>query len=387
MLINNFHKNSSMKHRLKYAIFTLISLLFAMNGFSQTTTAANAPSDFNISINTTLCCIAIVLLFIIIVLIMTVNQAVELYKNNDKLKEKDKNNIKPVVVLAALLGVSQAAFSQIMPAAKPIADFSAKHYASVYFYSFIVVIIVEIAIIIFLLKALRFLTGIEQQQKLKAKDENSVWQKINQLKPLEEEKDLDTGHSYDGIRELDNVIPPWFSAAFVATIIFAIVYLYRYQVAHSAPDQFEEYEAEMHDAKLVQDSLLKLEGNKIDENSVVLLSGADIDAGRAVFMSNCSACHGDKGQGGVGPNLTDEYWLHQGSIKDVFKSIKYGWVEKGMKSWKDDFSAKQIAQLASYIESLKGSNPPNPKEKQGELYVEKKEAPIVDSSAKVTASK
>jgi len=376
-----------MNNQIKYGLFAFINLVFVLSGFSQTAVATNtASSDFNISINTALAGIAIVLLFIIIILTMTVNQAVDFYKHNNE-KSKNDSNIKPIATLIGILICSQFAFSQVAPAAAPTADYSAQHLANAYFYSFIIVIIIEVGIILFLLKSIRFLTGIEQQQKLKISKENSFWNKINHLKPLEKESDLDTGHSYDGIRELDNIIPPWFTAAFVATIIFAIVYLYRYEVAHSAPDQFEEYQAEMHDAKLVQDSLLKLEGNKIDENSVVMLSGGDLDAGKATFISNCSACHGDKGQGGVGPNLTDDYWLHSGSVKDVFKSIKYGWVEKGMKSWKDDFSAKQIAQLASYIKSIKGTNPPNAKEKQGELYVEvtEKTVAVVDSTAKSTA--
>ena len=89
-----------------------------------------------------------------------------------------------------------------------------------------------------------------------------------------------------------------------------------------------------------------------------------------MFDINCSACHGKSAEGTVGPNLTDDYWLHGGTVQDVFKSIKYGWSEKGMKSWKDDFSPSQIAELTSYIKSLKGSNPPNPKEKQGELFQE-----------------
>ena len=100
-----------------------------------------------------------------------------------------------------------------------------------------------------------------------------------------------------------------------------------------------------------------------------MLDAAGIASGMKLYNTNCGACHGDKGQGGVGPNLTDAYWLHGGSISHVFKSIKYGIVDKGMKSWKEDFSPTQIAQLASFIESIQGTNPPGAKEKQGDLYV------------------
>ncbi len=382
-----------MNNYIKYALFAMINFVFVLAGFSQTAAATPASSDFNISINTALACIAVILLFIIIMLTVTVNQAVDFYKQkNDDAKKDNGTNIKPIAILLGLLAISQVVFSQeTAAAATPVVDNSAQHAASIYMYSFIILILVEVAVILFLLKSIRFLTGIEKQQSLKSANSSadSFWSKINNLKPIEEEASLDTGHSYDGIRELDNITPPWFTAAFIATIIFAIVYVYRYEVAHSAPDQIEEFQTEMHNAKLVQDSLLKLEGNKIDENSVVLLTGGDVDAGKSTFMSNCSACHGDKGQGGVGPNLTDEYWIHGGSLGDVFKSIKYGWVEKGMKSWKDDFSPKQIAQLTSYIKTLKGTNPSNAKEKQGELYVESAitTVTVADSTTKETSKK
>ena len=87
-------------------------------------------------------------------------------------------------------------------------------------------------------------------------------------------------------------------------------------------------------------------------------------------MANCIACHGKDGEGTIGPNLVDDYWLHKGGIKDIFKTIKYGYPEKGMKSWQQDLPAKSINEVASYIKSLRGTNPPNAKEKQGDLYTE-----------------
>ena len=92
--------------------------------------------------------------------------------------------------------------------------------------------------------------------------------------------------------------------------------------------------------------------------------------GQKIFTENCAACHGQKGEGIVGPNLTDNYWLHGGKINDIFKTIKYGWPANGMKSWQADLSAVQIAQVTSYVKSLKGTNPPNPKDPQGDLYNE-----------------
>lgn len=358
------------KYKIKLLLFSVINILFITNSFSQTAAPAPANSSVSFPVNTLLCFIALVLLFIIVVLAGTVNGAIELYKKN---KEKSSSAAKQVSVLLGLIFISQYAFSQdAATTAAAASASSAVTTANIYFYGFITVIIVEVAVILFFIKSLRFLTGIDQLKKEKAArgEEKTFWETINQFKPLEEEDNMDTGHNYDGIRELDNITPPWFVAGFAATIIFAAIYLYRYHIAESAPLMLEEYAIEMKAAQTLQDSLLKLEGNKVDENSVAMLDAAGIESGKKIFTANCVACHGDKGQGGVGPNLTDEYWIHSGSIKDVFKSIKYGWVEKGMKSWKDDFSPTQIAQLASYVKSLKGSNPPGAKEKQGELFVE-----------------
>ncbi|MEI6184276.1 MAG: c-type cytochrome, partial [Bacteroidota bacterium] len=116
---------------------------------------------------------------------------------------------------------------------------------------------------------------------------------------------------------------------------------------------------------------LKKSANNVDENTVVYLSSpADHEAGKAIFTTICAACHLADGGGSVGPNLTDNYWIHGGGIKDIFKTIKCGYPDKGMKSWKDDYTPSQIAQLASYVKSIKGSNPVNPKAPQGTLYVE-----------------
>jgi cytochrome c oxidase cbb3-type subunit 3 len=115
-----------------------------------------------------------------------------------------------------------------------------------------------------------------------------------------------------------------------------------------------------------------------------MMGAAEITEGATLYSKNCIACHGDKGQGGVGPNLTDDYWIHKGGIRDIFYTIKYGWAEKGMKSWKEDFSPVQIAQLASFVKTLHGTNPPAPKEKQGELYTENDATPS-DSTATTPA--
>lgn len=195
------------------------------------------------------------------------------------------------------------------------------------------------------------------------------WAKINSFKPLNEVSDM--GHDYDGIHELDNKLPPWWVYGFLLCILFSAVYLYRFQVSHTAPSTIEEYEIAMANAEVEKEEYLKHAASKVDENTVTLLTDAgDLFEGKKLFGSSCMPCHGAEAQGVVGPNLTDDYWLHKGGVKDVFKVIKYGVPEKGMKSWKDDFSPVQIAQLTSYIKSLHGSKPAGAKEPQGDLFKE-----------------
>jgi cytochrome c oxidase cbb3-type subunit 3 len=199
----------------------------------------------------------------------------------------------------------------------------------------------------------------------------SIWDRLNKFRPVEQEADLDLGHEYDGIRELDNRLPPWWLYGFYVSIIFAGIYLWRYHVSHTAPLPAEELQIAMAQADEQKAQYLKRSASNVDETTVKRLTDAsDLAGGEKVFTQNCAACHGKAGEGIVGPNLTDDYWLHGGGIKDVFKTIKYGWPEKGMRSWKDELSPVQIAQVASYIKSIHGSNPPNGKAQQGELYKE-----------------
>ncbi|HLZ89364.1 MAG TPA: cbb3-type cytochrome c oxidase N-terminal domain-containing protein [Puia sp.] len=246
------------------------------------------------------------------------------------------------------------------------------------FYLIVSVVALEIFIIMALLYNLRVIIGRtkaaavkQNSQAVPATPRISWWDRLNRFRPITQEADLDLGHDYDGIRELDNRLPPWWLYGFYCTILFACVYLWRYHVSHTAPLPAEEYRIAVLNAEAQKADYLKKAANNVDENTVKLLSTpTDLAAGRTVFETTCFACHGKHGEGGVGPNLTDDYWLHGGSVNDVFKTIKYGYPDKGMKSWKDDYSPVQIAQIASYVRSLRGSKPDNPKAPQGNLYKE-----------------
>ena len=188
--------------------------------------------------------------------------------------------------------------------------------------------------------------------------------------PLEKEADMLLDHDYDGIKELDNALPPWWKYGFYITIVVAVFYILKFEVWHTGMNPTEEYNTEMTIAKTETDAYLASAKENVDENSVTDLDAAGNAAGKAIFAKTCVPCHLADGQGLVGPNLTDEYWIHGGSIKDIFKTIKYGFPDKGMQSWQTTYSPVEMQQLSSYIRSLRGTNPPNPKAPQGDLYKE-----------------
>ncbi len=206
----------------------------------------------------------------------------------------------------------------------------------------------------------------------------NFWDRFNNLKPMAQEEALLLDHDYDGIKELDNHLPPWWLGMFYGGIIFGVVYLLNYHVWHWSPLSGEEYEIAMAEAEEMKAANKDLAVDEIDENTVTFLTDAsDIERGKIIYAGNCAVCHGQAGEGGVGPNLTDEFWLHGGSSSSIFKTIKYGVTEKGMIAWEGTLKPTDIQQVSSYINSLLGSNPPNAKAPQGEKYVP--EAPATEA--------
>lgn len=206
----------------------------------------------------------------------------------------------------------------------------------------------------------------EEWKKQKG-DRPTIWTKLLSLKPLSAEKDLEIPHAYDGIKELNNPVPTWFNVLFYGTLIFAAGYLYYYHIGEYGERQDDEYQTEMTKADLAKQQFLAKNASSVDENSVKV-DPSQIAVGKGVFDANCIACHGQHGEGLVGPNLTDEFWLHGGGVKDIFKVVKYGVPEKGMVSWEKNMSSANISAVVNYILSLQGSKPANPKAPQGEKY-------------------
>ncbi len=200
---------------------------------------------------------------------------------------------------------------------------------------------------------------------------NKTYKKLLDTKPLEQESEIVLDHNYDGIKELDNNLPPWWLYSFYISIIFSAIYLLRYHV-FSGPTQIDELNTELADAKLAIEEYKKTAKDLVDVNTVSLLTEpADLSAGKTVFNANCVACHMADGGGGIGPNLVDNHWILGGDIKSIFKTISEGGRSgKGMIAWKTQLKPVEMAQVASYIISLKGTTPANPKAPEGDIIVE-----------------
>jgi cytochrome c oxidase cbb3-type subunit 3 len=228
------------------------------------------------------------------------------------------------------------------------------------------IVLVLLVMLMALASMMQSMIGSEQGKP--AFDSSKFWQKLGSLKPLSKEKELLLNEDYDGIKELDNPVPAWFNALFYGTVAFGLLYLLVYHNWDLAPLQKQEYDEEVYAAQLAsQERLKNAPIDDINENNVKESKDQSvITSGKAAYIQYCAACHGQKGEGGVGPNLTDEYWIHGGTLAAVFKTIKYGVPEKGMVAWGTQITPTKISNISNFITSLQGTNPPNSKAPQGE---------------------
>ena len=190
-------------------------------------------------------------------------------------------------------------------------------------------------------------------------------------KSMEDEEEIVLDHNYDGIKELDNTLPPWWVYMFYATIIFAVVYLVRYEVFNDS-NQIQEYEIAIAEAKEEVAEYKRTAKGLVDVNTVELLTeAADLSAGKVIYTTNCIACHKADGGGGIGPNLTDANWILGGGIKNVFNTISEGGRDgKGMVAWKTDLKPLEMAQVASYIIGFEGTTAAEPKAAEGDIWID-----------------
>ena len=380
-----------------------MSLVLAGAGstFAEATAAANNNNNL---MNNALFWVLLAVIIILLFFITSVSRVIKNITETDIKKSKNDTKINSTVIGIVLFAGSMfsAGLLRAQDAAESLGatavasdGFFQSEYAGLgasLFYIMVTAIITELFVLFVLLiilrKMLRILgmlsdLGTEEEKPLF--DFAKISATLNDSIPIEREAEVMTYHEYDGIRELDNNLPPWWKYGFYLTIVIGIVYLFNYHVTRSFPLQGAEYEKELADAAIAKEAYLKTVADKVDENTVTVLTAAnEIDLGKSIYKEKCTACHGQAGEGGVGPNLTDDYWIHGGGIKNVFKTIKYGVPAKGMISWQAQLKPVEMQQIASFILSLKGSKPAGGKEPQGDLYQEegaKTDSTKIDSTA------
>jgi cytochrome c oxidase cbb3-type subunit 3 len=370
-----------LKNKNKFLL--LLASLVSIASIAQTNTIASKPTTTNYmeGLMITVAILLVVVIWVLAqVLMMVSKKAVQVSKQS-----ATKAMMIFVVVMGSMFSnkLSAQATSVIADSTKVVTTdfYGGLSYNT--FWTMTSVILLELLVVFLLVLFIRnIFRAIHPIEKIivAGKVQSDSWlvktwhqldkQFFTKAVPLDKEADLLLDHDYDGIKELDNALPPWWKYGFYITIVVAVFYLLKFEVWHTGMNPTEEYNTEMTTAKIETEAYLASAKENVDENSVTELDVAGIAAGKAIFAKTCVPCHLAEGQGLVGPNLTDEYWIHGGGIKDIFKTIKYGYPDKGMQSWQSTYSPVQMQQLASYIRSLKGTNPPNPKAPQGDLYKE-----------------
>ena len=224
-----------------------------------------------------------------------------------------------------------------------------------------VLLIIALLLLGFLLHTIRMFYGVlrvikpvdEEKQRirisLRKKKRSKFTQLLTGAVPIEEEHKIDLGHDYDGIRELDNPMPPWWLAGFFISIVFAVIYMFHYHVLGTGDLQEAEYYKVMEREEAKVQAYLKEAAMDVDEtNATLMTEESDLLKGKSLYINNCAVCHKEDGRGEVGPNLTDDYWIYGNDIKDVFKVIKKG-APNGMPEHQSKFNPIQIQQVASYV--------------------------------------
>ncbi len=280
---------------------------------------------------------------------------------------------------ALLVGITSSGFAQSATDAEPASvwnDPLITFYIAIGFIFVVVLLVLLVAI--YMLQVINVMTRQAAQEKsqklgIEYKEEPSLWSKLwkesNDFVPIEKEADIMLDHNYDGIRELDNHLPPWWKWLFYLSMVFAVVYLFFYHVTDTLPLSTQEYENEV---VLAQEQARKLQASNpvaaIDENNVTVVTEAlALADGKQTFLNNCASCHRKDGGGDIGPNLTDQYWKHGGDVKDIFKVVRHGVQGTNMISWEGFISPEKMQNVASYVLSLQGTNPENPKKPEGEI--------------------
>jgi cytochrome c oxidase cbb3-type subunit 3 len=278
----------------------------------------------------------IIVALLLVVVIWSLSSVLAMIAKKVVEQSKQANKVLMILVIASSSLFSNYALGQDpttsdSTAAAPVINYGGM--SSTSFWTMGTVIALELLVVLLLVvfikglwKSLHPIAQVATEKKIASSWLVTTWNKLDKqfftkAAPIEQEADIMLDHDYDGIKELDNALPPWWKYGFYITIVVAVFYILKFEVWKTGQDQIQEYTTEMAEAKLQTEAYLAEMKENVDEKSVVMSDAAGINAGKELFAKTCVACHMSNGEGGVGPNLTDDYWIHGGSINDVFKSM------------------------------------------------------------------
>lgn len=318
----------------------------------------------------------LVLTTILIVVIVVLSGSIIMFVKSDYFKKKvaERSNsamiLTVILTLGALMASQNASALEFIRAGEGEKDGPWLLVENMDIYGLVVIDIILMVVVLYLRHLFFHMVAMTKKpEELVKTAEVSQFTKINAILtdavPIEEEAKILMDHEYDGIRELDNNLPPWWVWGFVFTIIFAFGYIINYHVLGASDLQAEAYNKEMAQAKKDIDAYLSEMAMNVDETNVTALTDASaLSQGKTIFENNCTVCHKSTGEGDIGPNLTDKNWIYGFDIKDVFLTIKKG-RPNGMPEHESKLNPVQIQQVASYVLTLpyvKGT-----KEPQGDI--------------------
>lgn len=321
----------------------------------------------------------IVLLIGIIVMSTSITTLVKSDYFKKKLEENKSKGSGTVATVIALVGVFGTMFFSnnsyaltFMNAGEAEKGMPWLKVENIDLYFMILINLILLFILLYMRRMFKEFMAMARPEKVAEKPTAEAIKKLNVMLTdavaIEEEHTILMQHEYDGIRELDNNLPPWWVWGFFATIIFAVVYLFNYHIFQTSDLQIKAYDKEMAQAKKDIDAYLSKMAMNVDENTATLLTDAGaLSSGKALYDANCVACHNPKAEGNIGPNLTDDHWIYGPDVKDLFKTIKYG-TPNGMPEHASKLNPVQLQQVASYILSLPYTKG---KEAEGKQYPKK----------------
>lgn len=307
--------------------------------------------------NLTLFYFLVILLLVQVAVIFAISNSMKSFIKLKSAKDKtDNGGVKNILLLLMFTGLAGSASA--LSFTQPGATTEKTPWLIVENNDIILLVILNITLLFVILHFKRLFMDIakmvrpQQEKKLSARKQRRMQKILTDAVPIEQEETIMMDHEYDGIRELDNNLPPWWVWMFYATIVFAVIYIFNYHIFKISDLQIEEYNKSMKQAELEVNAYLSEMAMNVDETNATLMTDeGDLSTGKVLFDANCVVCHNPKGEGNIGPNLTDKSWIYGFDVKDVFKTVKYG-TANGMPEHNSKLNPIQLQQVSSYVLSL-----------------------------------